>query len=116
VALLLDVDAEYRGRAEAGDLQKIAPRRFNPEHVAWLPMMHAQRDDWTFTALYSNTARAHELETTHDWVVVYGKHQDRGEETQHTVVTATRGPLVGKRIVRGRERECRAYYNMEHGS
>src|SRR5690606_20289087 len=30
VALLLDVDAEYRRRAEAGELQKIAPRRFNP--------------------------------------------------------------------------------------
>ena len=116
VALLLDVDAEYRQRAEAGELQKIALRRFNPEHEAWLPIMHTKRDEWTFTMLYSNTAWAHELDATHDWVVVYCKHQDQGEETQHTVVTATRGLLAGKRIVRGRERECRQYYDMEHAS
>jgi hypothetical protein len=113
VALLLDVDAEYRQRAEAGDLQTIAPRRFNPEHTAWLPIMHSQRDAWTFTVLYSNTARAHELDATHDWVVIYGKRQDQSEEIQHTVVTATHGPLAGKRIVRGREKECRQYYKLE---
>ncbi|WP_204352268.1 hypothetical protein, partial [Klebsiella variicola] len=30
VALLLDVDREYREKAHAGELPVIAPRRFNP--------------------------------------------------------------------------------------
>jgi hypothetical protein len=28
------------------------------------------------------------------------------------VVTETRGALAGKRVVRGREEECRAYYGL----
>jgi DNA polymerase/3'-5' exonuclease PolX len=36
-----------------------------------------------FTALFSNTARAHELEKTRDWVVVY--YERDGEEDQCTV-------------------------------
>jgi len=31
---------------------------------------------------------------------------------QCTVVTAGRGKLEGKRVVRGRERECREYYGL----
>lgn len=109
VETLLDVDREYRDKASAGKLQKIAPRRFNPEGEAWLPIMHAQRDAWHFTVLFSNTARAHELGRIFDWVVVYF-HSDDEPEGQCTVVTETRGELVGKRIVRGREVECRAFY------
>ena len=63
---------------------------------------------WTFSP-YSNTARAHQLGRTHDWVVLYyydGDHQ----EGQHTVVTETHGPLEGQRVVRGRESECSGYY------
>jgi hypothetical protein len=44
-----------------------------------------------------------------DWVVIYfydGDHVER----QRTVVTETRGSLVGRRVVRGREEECREYY------
>src|SRR5271166_1017919 len=59
VDLLLDVDAEYRRRASAGELRTIAPKRFNPSGEAWLPILHARRGDWRFTALYSNTALAH---------------------------------------------------------
>ena len=106
VAQLLDVDREYRRRAAAGKLPKITPRRFNPEARAWLPILHTDRDSWHFTALYSNTARAHELGRTEDWVVVYfydGDHQ----EGQHTIVTETHGSLKGQRVVRGREAECR---------
>lgn len=33
-----------------------------------------------------------------------------GPEAQCTVVTETNGPLRGQRVVRGRERECRAFY------
>ena len=109
VAVLLDVDREYRDKAERGSLQKIAPRRFNPSGEAWLPILHTERDAWHFTALFSNTARAHDLKRTDDWVVVYF-HSDSEPEGQHTIVTETRGSLIGKRVVRGREHECRAYY------
>jgi hypothetical protein len=37
-------------------------------------------------------------------------YDDRHAERQHTVVTETRGALVGRRVVRGREAECRAHY------
>jgi putative hydrolase len=107
VDMLLAVDAEYRRLAAAGKLPMIAPKRFNPEGRAWLPVMHVQRDDWHFTALFSNTARAHQLRRTDDWVVIYyydGDHQ----EGQNTVVTETHGPLRGQRVVRGREQEARA--------
>ncbi len=106
VEALLAVDAEYRAGAARGTLQKIAPRRFNPERTAWLPVHHCARDGWQFTALFSNTHRAHELGKTNDWVVIY-YHRDRRED-QCTVITATSGPFAGQRIVRGREDECRA--------
>jgi hypothetical protein len=105
VAMLLEVDREYRAAAAADRLPKIAPRRFNPEGLAWLPVLHTQRGDWAFTALFSNTARAHELGRVRDWVVVYA--EDRAHhERQYTVVTAARGPLAGQRVVRGREGEA----------
>ena len=106
IGTLLQIDQEYRDKAEADALPKIAPRRFNPEERAWLPIMHTDRDGWHFTVLFSNTARAHNLKRTHDWVVVYfydGEHR----EGQCTIVTETRGPLAGQRVVRGREAECR---------
>lgn len=112
VETLLEIDAEYRRRAEAGELQRIAPRRFNPGGEAWLPIMHAERESWKFTALFSNTARAHELDKTHDWVVIYYEPTAGGEERQNTVVTETSGPLEGKRVVRGREAEMREYYEI----
>jgi DNA polymerase (family 10) len=108
VGTLLAVDQEYRTKAGAGELRKIAPKRFNPDNEAWLPILHTERGDWNFTVLYSNTARAHELDKTRDWVVIYYDHN--GREDQRTVVTETRGPLEGKRVVRGREAECRQYY------
>jgi hypothetical protein len=109
VDVLLDVDREYRTRAQARELPTIAPRRFNPRGEAWLPVLHARRGPWHFTALYSNTARAHELGRSRDWVVLYF-HGDDHLERQHTVVTEVRGPLAGRRVVRGREGECRAWY------
>jgi DNA polymerase (family X) len=104
VDLLLDVDREYREKAERGTLPKIAPRRFNPSGDAWLPILHTERGDWRFTALFSNSAPAHELGRVRDWVVLYF-HQDSGPEGQRTVVTETRGPFAGRRVVRGREAE-----------
>jgi hypothetical protein len=110
VELLLDVDREYREKAESGGLPTIAPRRFNPEGRAWLPVLHTSRDEWHFTALFSNTARAHELKRTLDWVVLYF-YDHQHVEKQRTVVTESRGPLAGRRVVRGREAECRAHYH-----
>lgn len=101
---LLDVDREYREAAAARRLPTIAPRRFNPAGEAWLPVLHTRRGDWAFTALFSNTARAHELGRVHDWVVVYA--EDRAHhERQYTVVTAAHGLHAGRRVVRGREHE-----------
>jgi hypothetical protein len=107
VAEILDVDREYRARAAAGELKKIAPRRFNPRGREWLPVLHTQRGTRHYTALYSNTPRAHRLGRTRDWVVVYLEHGR--EEGQWTVITAQHGPLAGRRIVRGREAECEAH-------
>lgn len=109
VALLLDVDREYRTKAAQDTLRKIAPKRFNPSGEAWLPVLHASRNAWHFTVLFSNTLRAHELQKTKDWVVVYF-HTDSEPEAQCTIVTETRGPLEGKRVVRGREGDCIAHY------
>jgi len=114
VEQLLAVDAEYRRKAEAGELPTIAPKRFNPEGTSWLPILHSMRDGWHFTALYSNTARAHELGRTRDWVVVYF-YDDHHREGQHTVVTETRGALIGRRVVRGLEAECRTFYESAQG-
>ncbi|WP_321343707.1 helix-hairpin-helix domain-containing protein [Breoghania sp.] len=104
VSLLLEVDRMYREKAEAGALRKIAPKRFNPSGEAWLPVLHARHAPWHFTALYSNTARAHDLGKTKDWVVIYF-HADDMPEGRRTVVSEIRGPLAGQRVVRGRERE-----------
>lgn len=104
VALLLDVDREYREAAAAGRLRRIAPRRFNPKGEAWLPVLHTERGGWRFTALYSNTPLAHQLGRTRDWVVIYAE-TDALPEGQCTVVTETRGPRRGARVVRGREDE-----------
>ena len=112
VALLLDIDRAYREAAAAGTLHTIAPRRFNPDKRAWLPILHTDRDGWSFTAMFSNTELAHRLGRTNDWVVIYF-HEDHGPEGQATVVTEPRGQLRGRRVVRGRERECAALSDNE---
>jgi hypothetical protein len=112
VAELLDIDQQYRQLAKQGKLPRIAPRRFNPTGEAWLPVLHTQRGMRHFTALFSNTARAHELGTTDDWVVIYRDDDDQG---RWTVITAHYGRLRGRRIVRGREQECLEHYAPEGG-
>ena len=111
-SIVLEVDESYRKQALAGELRKIAPRRFNPRREHWLPVMETERGGWSFTALFSNTQRAHELGKTRDWVVIY-YHRDRlpsGHEDPCTVVTASSGDLTGTRVVRGRESECLEHY------
>ncbi len=108
VTLLLDVDREYREKTRLGTLHKIAPKRFNTSGEAWLPVLHTVRGPWHFTALYSNTARAHELGRTGDWVVIYF-HCDARPEGRRTIVTETQGPARLQRVVRGREAERKAW-------
>jgi DNA polymerase (family 10) len=110
VADLLDVDREYRERAAAGTLPRIAPQRFNPRREAWLAVLHTERAGRQYTALFSNTALAHEVGATRDWVLVVLDDPDaRG---QWTVVTERRGALKDRRVVRGREAECREHYGL----
>ncbi|MHC4940330.1 MAG: helix-hairpin-helix domain-containing protein [Planctomycetota bacterium] len=97
IEAILEVDAEYRTRAEEGSLRKIAPRRFNPSGESWLPILHTDRQGWHFTALFSNSARAHALDKCRDWVVIF--YERDGHENQCTVIS---GP-EGQRIVRGRQ-------------
>ena len=112
VAVLLDVDREYREKAGAGSLPMIAPRRLNPEGKAWLPVLHTRYGPWHFTALFSNTERAHLLHRVYDWVVIIYEDGE-GTSGQATVVTERRGALSGERVVRGREPECARYYRGE---
>jgi DNA polymerase (family X) len=112
VDILLDVDREYRDKATAGSLPKIAPRRMNPEGKAWLPVLHTRYGPWHFTALFSNTERAHDLHRIFDWVVIFYSDPEGGEG-RATVVTERRGALTGMRVVRGREPECARHYRGE---
>lgn len=103
VEWLLDMDERFRRHASQQRLPTVATRRprRGREHT---PILRESRDGWTVTIHYSETARARELGKTRDWVVIqYGR---RGIPGQATVVTEYRGPLVGTRVVRGREREC----------
>jgi hypothetical protein len=105
---LLSVDEEYRRKAKADRLLRIAPRRFNPTRKAWLPILHTGRGDHDYTALYSNSARAHEFDALCDWVVIYRSPQSGGG--QWTAMTSRFGALQGCRIIRGLEKECADHY------
>ncbi len=108
VADLLALDEEYRQRAERHELPTVAPRSFNPEGDSWLGVLRGEGGGWKLRALFSNTALAHRLEKTRDWVVVYF---DRAAASgQRTVVTEMHGDLAGMRVVRGREQDCRMHY------
>ncbi len=108
VQLVMEIDEEYRTKAAAGKLKKIAPKKLNPEGKAWLPLMAKEHKGYKFTVMFSNTETAHKLGKTDDWVVVY---YEKGKgENQCTVVTESRGALKGKRVIRGRENECVKYY------
>lgn len=136
VGLLLELDARYRMLAAEGKLRRIAPHRFNPDQLAWLPVMVDHREGWRFDVMYSNSARAHRLDKTRDWVIVRHRPAANGAgmadfgddevddldepdaamlraEGSHTIVTETRGADAGLRVVRGRERECHEHH-VEH--
>jgi hypothetical protein len=108
---LLDLDQEYRGGMAQNALPCLSPRQFNPEGERWLGILRVERSGWKMRALFSNTAQAHRLGKTRDWVVIY--FERGGLRGQRTVVTETRGDLAGRRVVRGREAECRQLYQVE---
>jgi putative hydrolase len=113
ITTLTELEAAcWDGRLAHRDrLMRVAPRRYNPEGRAWLPILHTERDGRHYTALYSNTSRAHELGALRDWVVIY--REDKKLGGMWTVITARMGPLKGKRVVRGREVECQDYYDEQ---
>lgn len=111
VAEVLSVDREYREKASAGQLHRVAPWRHNPEHVAWLPVLHTLRGLRRYSAQFSNTSLAHSLGKTRDWVIVY--YFALGRARQDTVATQTEGDLAGLRVVCGREPETREHYRSE---
>lgn len=111
IAELLDVDDEYNRRVKEGDLPVVAPSRFNPSGHAWLPVLHTHRANRHYTVLFSNTAHAHKLKATHDWVVIY--RDDQGGHGQWTVITSKFGPTKGMRIIRGLESECDEFYSSK---
>lgn len=59
------------------------------------------------TALFPNTQRAHELAKVKDWVMI--DYQRNDVENQCPAVTTARGLLQERRVIRGRETECRKY-------
>jgi len=111
VDLLLDVDGEYRRRASDGTLKRTAAARSSADGDARVPVLHTPRENWCFTALFSNTSRAHAREAMHDWVAIYF-HSDEDREAQRMVVTEGEGPLKGRRVVCGREEDCLAFYGI----
>lgn len=112
IELILQLDGQYREKASRGELPTIMPRRFNLQRKAWLPILHTDKDGWHFTAIYSNTALAHELDKVKDWVIIYF-YDNHHQEGRHTVVSESQGELKGQRVVRGRELECRRYYQLQ---
>src|SRR5688500_9670305 len=104
VAQLLIVDREYRRRARAQTLPKVAPRRFNPDGAAASPVYRVQRGNTKFRVFYSNSPTAHALGRTLDWVIVLASNGDR--TFQYTVVTETRGSWSGQRVVRAERRSA----------
>ena len=112
VVELLEIDRQYRRLAGQGRLVMVRPRNFNPTGAAWLPVWHTQWKGRRIRAHYANTARCHRWGRVRDWVVI--TCEDKQAFGRWTVVTATHGPLRGRRVVQDRERECQAHYGQAH--
>jgi hypothetical protein len=97
VADLLAIDAAFR--------ELVRKHRESGGDEAWLPPFRAERGGWRFRARFARTALAARIGATRDWVEIHFERTDRSG--QRTVVTETRGELSGRRVVRGREQECR---------
>jgi hypothetical protein len=111
VATLLEVDTLFLVGVDAGALPDLARNVASAGDAACgsdgAPVLSTTRDGWTLTAKFSNTERACRLQTTRDWVVI--TFEAEGQRGEAVVVTETHGPYVGRRVVRGREAECRQH-------
>ena len=85
----------HRSGHSAGRLRLIAPRGFNPTGEACLPVLHANRGARRYTALFSNTARAHRAGKTRDWVVLYSDDRTRATSTPSLQRRAVRCAVTG---------------------
>src|SRR5262249_42282488 len=95
IADLLAVDVDYRELAQSQENRSEGS-----------PVLTVQRDGWTLHATFSASPLAHRLGQSRDWVVI---HFTNGvEKGERIIVTETRPPLCGQRVVRGREHECQA--------
>ncbi|MFO0877372.1 MAG: hypothetical protein U0840_08350 [Gemmataceae bacterium] len=84
VEVLLAMDCEYRARRRPAILGRMM-------------------EEWQLQATRASSALAHRRDVTGDWVTIrFEKGHQRGERT---ILTETRGPQAGHRVVRGREAE-----------
>lgn len=104
---ILNVDCAYR--AALDHLPTDSHQKLETAGSLNLSILHTEHNKWRFTAICSNTPAARNYKQTRDWVAVYFE-QDEQAEGQCTVVTEHRGPLKGKRVIRGREPACGSYY------
>jgi hypothetical protein len=110
VSELLEIDRQYRVQAAQRRLLTVAPAKDNPSRAAWLPILRVERGGYHYLAHYTNTEASRRYGRLYDWVAIF--REDKEAFGQWTVVTARRGPLGGRRVVRGREQECREYYGQ----
>ncbi|MBY0231148.1 MAG: helix-hairpin-helix domain-containing protein, partial [Gemmataceae bacterium] len=103
---LLSADDDFRRLAGAGVLGRAAPRAFVPGGTKWEGVYRCERGGWALALSFADTALAHRLGKTRDWVTA--RFQRGGASGERTIVTETRGPLAGRRVVRGREEEGQA--------
>ena len=104
IALLILLDARFRQNVEREAKARTA-RESDPGE--WLASWRVKKGRWEFEVRFSSSRAAQRAGRTRDWVVLeWGDH----ESEQATVVTEYQGPLNGRRVVRGRERECLSYW------
>jgi len=96
---LLAIDAEFRASPSAtGD-------------PLWAAPFRRERAGWRYRVRYSRTALAYRQGQAGDWIEIH--YENNQHSGQRLVVTEVRGDLHGRRVVRGRERECRRMYQQE---
>lgn len=111
IEALLEIDAEYRAQASGGVLRRIAPVGSDPASGAGPPVLHRRLGTWFLTALYAPIERI----GVSDRVMIYFD-APRERQGHRAIVTERGGALAGRRVVRGRERECLEFYGGADGS
>jgi hypothetical protein len=95
---ILAVEADFRRLAGAGVLGRTAPRAYSPKGPKWEGVLQCERGGWHLRVAWADTAIAHRLDKTRDWIEV--RFERDGRSGVRTVVTE-----AGRRVVRGREEE-----------